>query len=78
MTTDTKPMQDIDVDEMLTDISEMTEEIRTLQQKIRDCSVERRKIIVGLRSKNVTYRKIASTMGVTEQNVYKILHRANV
>lgn len=64
-----------EVDRMLSDISTMTEEIRDLQRKIKDRGVERRKIIIDLRSKGVTYRGIANTMGVTEQNVYKILSR---
>jgi DNA-directed RNA polymerase specialized sigma24 family protein len=64
-----------DVDEMLSEISQMTLEIRGLQEKIKDRGVERRKIIIDLRTKGVTYRGIAETMGVTEQNVYKILSR---
>jgi DNA-directed RNA polymerase specialized sigma24 family protein len=70
---DTK--SETEVDRMLSDISTMTEEIRDLQRKIKDRGVERRKIIIDLRSKGVTYRGIANTMGVTEQNVYKILSR---
>ena len=53
----------------------MTEEIRALQEKIKERGVERRQIIIDLREKNVTYRKIADSMGVSEQNVYKILNR---
>lgn len=66
---------DVEVDRMLSEISTMTNEIRDLQKKIKDYGVERRKIIIDLRSKGVTYRGIAKTMGVTEQNVYKILSR---
>ena len=74
MTTENKTSNS-EVDEMLSEISQMTLEIRGLQEKIKDRGVERRKIIIDLRTKGVTYRGIAETMGVTEQNVYKILSR---
>ena len=75
MSTPMDTKSETEVDRMLSDISTMTEEIRDLQRKIKDRGIERRKIILNLRNRGVTYRGIANTMGVTEQNVYKILSR---
>jgi DNA-directed RNA polymerase specialized sigma24 family protein len=75
MSTKTITHTDDDVDRMLRDASIMTDEIRELQKKIRDRGVERRRVIIELRERNVTYKSIAEKMGVTEQNVYKILNR---
>jgi predicted transcriptional regulator len=74
MSTDTT---NIDVDAALRNVAKTTEEIRDLQKKIKDKGIERRKVIVGLRKEAVTYRSIASSMGTTEQNVYKILRAAH-
>ena len=64
--------------ELLGKVRDMTQDIRTLQSQIKERGKERREFIVNLRSNGVTYREIAENMGVTEQNVYKILHRSSV
>lgn len=66
-----------EVDRMLSEISVQTKEIRDLQDRIRAHGIERRKVILRLRDHGVTYRGIAETMGVSEQNVYKILNRSD-
>jgi DNA-directed RNA polymerase specialized sigma24 family protein len=71
----TEAIPSSDVKTLLDDAAQMTDEIRSLQAKIKERGIERRKIILDLRQKNVTYKDIASSMGVTEQNIYKILNR---
>lgn len=72
-TIDTAPNPE--VTRMLEEAAKMTSEIRDLQAKIKERGLERRKVIIDLRGRKVTYRDIATKMGVTEQNVYKILNR---
>lgn len=67
----------IDVDAALRNVAKTTEEIRSLQREIKEKGIERRRVIIGLRKEAVTYRSIATSMGTTEQNVYKILRAAN-
>jgi DNA-directed RNA polymerase specialized sigma24 family protein len=74
MSTDTTS---IDVDAALRNVAQTTEEIRALQRAIKEKGIERRRVIIDLRKEAVTYRSIASSMGTTEQNVYKILRSAN-
>jgi DNA-directed RNA polymerase specialized sigma24 family protein len=61
----------------LDEIKTMTDRIRNHQRAIEEISNQRRRVIVGLRRKRITYREIAASMGVTEQSVYKIL-RASI
>lgn len=57
----------------LDSVRELTMQIRQRQRDISDLSQQRRTIIQRLRGSKVTYREIAEAMGTTEQNVYKIL-----
>lgn len=54
-------------------IKTLTDTIRDLQGDIETTAEDRRQVIISLREERITYREIAEAMGVTEQNVYKIL-----
>jgi DNA-directed RNA polymerase specialized sigma24 family protein len=57
----------------LEEVKALTILMRNHQQAIEDISKTRKEVILSLRRKKITYRKIAESMGVTEQSVYKIL-----
>lgn len=57
----------------LEEVQMMTVMIQEHQRQIKELGKRRKSTILRLRKNNVTYREIAETMGVTEQNVYKIL-----
>jgi IS30 family transposase len=57
----------------LEEVQMMTVMIKEHQRQIKELGKRRKLTILRLRKNNVTYREIAETMGVTEQNVYKIL-----
>jgi DNA-directed RNA polymerase specialized sigma subunit len=57
----------------LEEVQMMTVMIKEHQKQIKELGRRRKLTILRLRKNNVTYREIAETMGVTEQNVYKIL-----
>lgn len=57
----------------LEEIRLLTSMIREHQKAIVQLSKKRRGRIVRLREHRITYREIAEAMGVTEQNVFKIL-----
>lgn len=67
-----KELSDID-QQSLDEIRMLTSVMREHQRGIEECSKRRRTAILRLRRSNVTYSKIAETMGVSEQNVYKII-----
>ena len=60
-------------EETLDRVRLLTGEIRARQNDIQQLARERRTAIVSLRNHRITYRENAEAMGVTEQNVYKIL-----
>jgi hypothetical protein len=62
-------IDDFDLEELKT----MTIRIRNHEQSIKEISGERTKIAARLRRKAVSYRRIAEAMGVSQQNVYKLL-----
>ena len=62
-------IDDFDLEELKT----MTSRIRNHEQAIKEISTERTKIVARLRRKSVSYRRIAGAMGVSQQNVYKLL-----
>jgi hypothetical protein len=62
-------IEDFDLEELKT----MTHRIRNHERAIREISAERTKIAARLRRKSVSYRRIAGAMGVSQQNVYKLL-----
>jgi len=68
----TAPLADVDR-YLLSEVKRLTDEIRVSQNDIVDVSEMRRTKILDLRQHRITYREIAEAMGVTEQNVYKIL-----
>ena len=57
----------------LEEVQMMTVMIKEHQKQIKELGRRRKLTILRLRKNTVTYREIAETMGVTEQNVYKIL-----
>lgn len=57
----------------LDEVKALTDRIRDHQRAIEEISAVRKKVILTLRRKRITYREIAEAMGVTEQSVYKIL-----
>ena len=57
----------------LEEIKSLTVLMRGHQTAIDEISTLRRKLILGVRDKRITYREIAEAMNVTEQSVYKIL-----
>lgn len=57
----------------LDEVKALTVRIRDHQRAIEEISAVRKKVILTLRRKRITYREIAEAMGVTEQSVYKIL-----
>ena len=61
------------VAELLDLACDITDEIRRCQDDIARLGEERRSVIRKLRDNVVTYREIANAMGMTEQNVYKIV-----
>ena len=58
---------------LLTEAIVLTGGIRDAQSEIAHLGGRRREVIHELRKYGVTYRAIASAMGMTEQNVYKIV-----
>lgn len=57
----------------LEEVRLLTSMIREHQRAILQLARKRRARIVKLREHRITYREIAEAMGVTEQNVFKIL-----
>jgi DNA-directed RNA polymerase specialized sigma24 family protein len=57
----------------LDEVKALTERMRDHQRAIEEISAIRKRVILSLRRKRITYREIAEAMGVTEQSVYKIL-----
>jgi len=57
----------------LEEVQMMTVMIAEHQKQIKELGQRRKSMILRLRKNNVTYRVISETMGVTEQNVYKII-----
>lgn len=57
----------------LEEVRLLTSMIREHQRAILQLARKRRTRIVKLREHRITYREIAEAMGVTEQNVFKIL-----
>lgn len=57
----------------LIEVKALTDLMRNHQSAINEISQTRKKVIVSLRRKRITYREIAAAMGVTEQSVYKVL-----
>lgn len=62
----------------LEEVQMMTVMIKEHQRQIKELGKRRKSTILRLRKNNVTYREIAETMGVSEQNVYKILRGDSV
>lgn len=71
------PVEGADVDKRdasgLEEVRLLTSMIREHQKAIVQLAKKRRGKIVRLREHRITYREIAEAMGVTEQNVFKIL-----
>ncbi len=57
----------------LEEVKALTNRMRNHQNAIEEISKTRKKVILSLRKKRITYREIAAAMGVTEQSVYKVL-----
>ena len=57
----------------LEELKNMTILMRNHEQAIKDISRERAQIAARLRRRTVSYRTIAQAMGVSQQNVYKML-----
>jgi len=57
----------------LGEVKALTDLMRNHQSAINEISQTRKKVILSLRRKRITYREIAAAMGVTEQSVYKVL-----
>lgn len=62
-------LDDFDLEEL----KNMTNLMRNHEQAIKDISRERSQIAARLRRRHVSYRRIAQAMGVSQQNVYKLL-----
>ena len=57
----------------LEELRSMTTLIRNHEQAIKDISRQRSQIAARLRRRAVSYKRIAGAMGVSQQNVYKLL-----
>ena len=57
----------------LDEVKLLTNAIREHQNQIQDLSKRRKQLILRLRKQRITYREIASAMGVSEQLIYKII-----
>ena len=57
----------------LEEVHELTVAIRQRQDEVVELAAVRRDKVRELRSNGVTFREIASSMGITEQVVYRIL-----
>jgi len=76
MTTVTENIVKIDINDdypELLEVKALTDLMRNHQNAIEEISKTRKKVIISLRRKRITYREIAAAMGVTEQSVYKVL-----
>lgn len=62
-------LDDFDLEEL----KNMTMLMRNHEQAIKDISKQRAQIAARLRRRTVSYRRIAQAMGVSQQNVYKLL-----
>lgn len=57
----------------LDDVRVKTRMMRDHQARITTIGQERRELVLGLRERGVTYRRIAEAMDTTEQAVYKVV-----
>lgn len=57
----------------LDEVKLLTNAIREHQNQIQDLGRRRKQLILRLRKQRITYREIASAMGVSEQLIYKII-----
>lgn len=57
----------------LDEVKLLTNAIREHQNQIQDLGKRRKQLILRLRKQRITYREIASAMGVSEQLIYKII-----
>jgi DNA invertase Pin-like site-specific DNA recombinase len=57
----------------LEEVKIMTAAIREHQSSIHDLGKRRKQLILRLRKQRITYREIATAMGVSEQLIYKII-----
>lgn len=60
-------------EELVEEVHVITRLIRDHQDEIIRLSKRRRLMVLGCRSRRITYREIAEAMAATEQNVYKII-----
>jgi hypothetical protein len=61
-------------DEELALLRSTTQAIHSAQQQVMDLSMERMRLVLSLRRRNVLFRMIADAVPTTENTVYKI-HR---
>jgi len=57
----------------LDEVKLLTNAIREHQNQIQDLGKRRKQLILRLRKQRITYREIATAMGVSEQLIYKII-----
>ena len=57
----------------LDEVKLLTDAIRTHQVQIQDLGKRRKQLILRLRKQRITYKEIATAMGVSAQLIYKII-----
>lgn len=63
------------VQSMLDSLTEMTSEMRVCQDRIRELGQQRRVVVRALTADRVPYKRIAASMGVTDQAIYADLRK---
>ena len=65
------------MEEELKEALELTNEINELETHLSNLRGNRRLLMIGLRKNKVTARKISDVLGMSEQNVHKIVKSKN-
>ena len=63
--------------EVLDEAVKLTEEIEEVEKHLSALRSNRKRLIIGLRENKVTARKISDVLGMSEQNVHKIVKNKN-
>lgn len=61
------------MDDVLKEALDLTNEINELENRLSALRDNRKLLIIGLRRNKVTARKISDVLGMSEQNVHKIV-----
>lgn len=64
-------------EEVLQEAVSLTQEIEQMEMRLSALRSNRQLLIIGLRKNKVTARKISDALGMSEQNVHKIVKSRN-